>query len=211
MVNVFQLACFDMDGTLIRNTNSLKYLCCLNRKENEALEIENREARKEISWIEADYLKVKLLEGLEMKYVKDEFNKRIELISGIDYVMKYMKTKNIKTILVTAGPIQVAKILGEKYGFDEVYGSCYEVKKGYFTGEIINHLGDGGKLKSLLSFCKKHEIDLQRCVAIGDSDSDIEIFEKCGKSIAINYSDVLIGKASVYIKTDNLEDILEHF
>ncbi len=211
MGNGFQLACFDMDGTLIRSTNSVRYLCCLNGKEEEVLEIENIEDRKEISWIDADYLKVKLLEGLEIKYVKEEFDKRIEIISGIDHVMKYLKNKNIKTILVTSGPIQVANILGEKYGFDNVYGSNYEIENGRFTGKIINHLGDGGKLKSLLSFCKKHEIDLQKCVAIGDSDSDIEIFEKCGKSIAINYSDILLGKASVYIRTDNLKDILEYF
>lgn len=211
MENGFCLACFDMDGTLIRNTNSVRYLCCLNGKEDEVLEIEKREGRKEISWIDADYLKAKLLEGLEIKYVKEEFDKRIELISGIDQVMRYIKSKDIKTILVTSGPIQVANILGEKYGFDEIYGSIYEVKNGCFTGKIIKHLGDRGKLKSLLSFCKKHQIDLQKCIAIGDSDSDIEIFRKCGKSIAINYSDVLIGKASVYIKTDNLEDILKYF
>jgi len=46
MENGFWLACFDMDGTLIRNTNSVRYLCCLNGKEDEVLEIENREVEK---------------------------------------------------------------------------------------------------------------------------------------------------------------------
>ncbi|AKI97343.1 HAD family hydrolase [Kosmotoga pacifica] len=211
MKGSFELVCFDMDGTLIRNTNSVRYLCCLNGKENEVIEIENRENRKEISWIDADYLKAKLLRGLELKYVKEEFDKRIELISGIGHVMKYLKGKNVKTILVTSGPVQVASILGEKYGFDGVFGSDYEIENGCFTGKIINHLGTVGKLRCLLSFCKERGIDLQKCVAIGDSDSDIEIFEECGKSIAINYSDTLLGRADVYIRTEDLRDILKYF
>ncbi|MBA1334189.1 MAG: Phosphoserine phosphatase [Firmicutes bacterium] len=169
---MFQLACFDMDGTLIRNTNSVRYLCCLNGKEDEALEI--------------------------------------ELISGIDDVIKRLKGDGMKTILITAGPVQVAGIMKEKFGFDEAYGSNYDVSNGNFTGRILEHLGEGGKLRSLVSFCAKNEIDLQRTIAIGDSASDIEVFQKSGKSIAINYTDELIGNASVYLKTNTLTDILRH-
>lgn len=52
-----------MDGTLIINTNSVKYLCLLSGKADEVRDVEKREEQDEISWIEADYIKSKLLGG----------------------------------------------------------------------------------------------------------------------------------------------------
>ncbi len=206
----FKLFCFDMDGTLIRNTNSVKYLCTLNSQEEQLLKIEKREDNKEFSWIDADYFKVTLIKGLNVETVKSSFNHSIQLISNIDGVISHLKKLGIKCILVTAGPIQVANIVGELFGFDRVYGSDYEVYDNIFTGRIIDHLGEGGKLKSLLAYCEEERISVETCIAVGDSDSDIDVFSKCGKSIAINYSDVLIGKADVYLKTEDLMEVLKY-
>ena len=129
----------------------------------------------------------------------------------VEEVIQNLKDREIISILVTAGPIQVARLLGDKFNFDEIYGSNYEVKDNLFTGNIIKHLGDSGKVDSLMSFCKENNMSLDKCIAIGDSDSDLELFKKCKKSIAINYSDILIGKADVYIRTEDISDILEHF
>jgi len=210
MVTDFKLFCFDMDGTLIRNTNSVKYLCVLNNKEKQLLEIEKREENKELSWIEADYLKAELIKGLSIEKITNHFSNCIKLINNIDYVIRYLKAQGIKNILVTAGPTQVANIIGELFDFDKVYGSNYEVENKIFTGRITEHLGEGGKLKSLLTYCKETGIEVNECVAVGDSDSDIDIFSKCGKSIAINYSEILIGKADIYLRTDDLNDILKY-
>ncbi len=203
---------FDMDGTLIRNTDSVRYLCMLNNKLKELEGIQGRENDGSISWIEADYLKAKLIKGLELEAIKDNFAKIIQLIQNIDKVLSFLKQRQIGSVLITAGPTQVADILGKKFGFDNVYGSEYEVKNHKFTGKIITHLGDDGKLNCLTDYCIKSGISLEHCVAVGDSESDIAIFGKCGRSIAINYSDALTGKASEYIITDDLfevTDILE--
>lgn len=206
----FKVVCFDMDGTLITNTNSVEYLCILNGRREEVKEIEEREVNDEISWIDADYIKSKLIAGLPVQSVEDRFKDHIKLIDNIEKVLQELKSNNILSILVTAGPIQVAQTLGKIYKFDEVYGSIYETKNGVFTGKILKHLGDDGKLDRLISFCDENNIDLDQVASIGDSASDIKVFEKSGKSIAINYSSKLVGKANVYIKTDDLYDVLDH-
>jgi len=210
MDGYYKLCCFDMDGTLIRNTNSVKYLCEINNKLEKLLQIEDREEKKEISWIEADYKKAELIKGLNIEKVTACFANSIKFIENIEYVIKEIKEQEKKCILVTAGPIQVAKIIGEMFGFDKVFGSNYEVQGNIFTGKIIEHLGEEAKLKSLQSYCKEENIEISRSIAIGDSDSDVSVFSKCGKSIAINYTDSLIGKADVYLRTDDLKDLLEH-
>jgi phosphoserine phosphatase len=198
---------FDMDGTLIRNTDSVRYLCMLNNNVKELERIQGRENDGDISWIEADYLKVKLIKGLELEAIKDNFAKSIQLIQNIDKVLLFLRKRQIGSVLITSGPTQVADILGKKFGFDSVYGSEYEVKNYKFTGKIRTHLGHDGKLSCLTDYCIKSGISLEHCVAIGDSESDIAIFGKCGRSIALNYADALRGKASEYIITDDLFDI----
>ncbi|SCY54206.1 HAD family hydrolase [Alkaliphilus peptidifermentans] len=206
----YKAVCFDMDGTLITNTNSVEYLCLLNGREKEVREIEIREEQNEMTWIEADYVKAKLFTGLEIKRVEDEFQEYIKLIGNIEKTLEELRNNNIRSILVTAGPIQVAKVLGKMFKFDRIYGSSYEVKNGLLTGEILEHLGDSGKVDSLNKFCSENNIELEEVVAIGDSASDIKVFEKSGKSIAINYSDKLIGKADVYMQTNDLFDVIKH-
>jgi phosphoserine phosphatase len=201
--------CFDMDGTLIRNTDSVRYLCALNRKTGDFDEVRRLEDLKKISWIDADYRKAALIRGLEVEKVEDEFEEGIELIQNVGRVLAYLRGRRIKTVLVTAGPIQVADILKMKYGFDEVHGSIYDVRDKKFTGSITTHLGNTGKLHILEDFCKRHSIGLNQCVAIGDSESDIEVFNNCGRSIAINYSEALEGMASEYVTTDDLFDIID--
>ncbi|MEE9443354.1 MAG: HAD-IB family phosphatase [candidate division Zixibacteria bacterium] len=200
---------FDMDGTLIRNTDSVRYLCMLNNNLKALEKIQSRENDGSISWIEADYFKVKLIKGLALKEVKDNLAKSIRLIQNIDKVLLLLRERRIGSVLITSGPIQVADILGIKFGFDSVYGSEYEVKNRKFTGRIKTHLNKDGKLKCLIDYCTKSGIDLEHCVAVGDSESDIAIFRKCRRSIAINYSNALRGKASEYIITDDLFDIMD--
>ncbi len=210
MLHEFKLVCFDMDGTLITNTNSVEYLCVLMGRQREVKEIEAKEENDEISWIEADYIKARLFRGLEVKRIEDEFSKYIELIGNIEEVLKNLKTSGLQTILVTAGPIQVAEVLGNRFKFDRVFGSMYEVKEGIFTGDILNHLGDSGKLECLKQYCEENYVTMNEVVAIGDSASDIKVFENSGRSIAINYSNKLKGRADFYLKTNNLMKILDY-
>lgn len=209
-MNNYKLVCFDMDGTLITNTNSVEYLCVLNGKDKEAKDIELQEENDIITWIDADYEKAKLFKGLHINSIDNKFEHHVELINNIDKVLEILKIKGIKTILITAGPIQVADVLGNRFGFDKIYGSNYEVVDGCFTGKIIEHLGDDGKLRSLMAYCKENKITLNSVIAIGDSASDIKVLEKSRKSIAINYSYKLEGKADIYLRTYNLYDIIEY-
>jgi len=197
-----------MDGTLIRNTDSVRYLCTLNGNETTLQEIEKQELDGSLTWIEADHRKARLIEGLSLAEAENRFAETVELIQKIEQVIAHLKERRIRSLLITAGPIQVAQIVGRHFAFDAVYGSLYEVTNGRFTGRITHHLGENGKPQCLEDFCLKNGIALEHCVAVGDSESDIALFEKCGCSVAINYSDTVRGKASKHIITNDLFDIV---
>lgn len=210
MMEGTKLICFDLDDTLIREIHSVMYLSVLNNKLEEIVEIEKREANGEFTWIEADYYKAKLAQGLDIEKVSTEFNRILNPIKNILNVIATLRKLGFKCILITAGPKQVAKVACSAWGLDGYYGSDYEIVDGKFTGKIINHIGDKGKITCLQEYCDKHKINPDNCIAIGDGASDIPLFEYCGGSIAINYSNATIGKASHYIKTDDLSDVLKY-
>lgn len=205
-----KLVCYDMDGTLITNTNSVRFLCNIANKIEEVIALEIKEEQNMLNWIEADYYKAKLLKGVNSALINNEFDNYIKLIDGIENVINSLNEKGIHSILVTAGPIQVAEVLGKRFNFDAIYGSDYEILDNHFTGEILHHLRDEDKLKCLEHYCGKNNIALKECVAVGDSSSDIKVFEKCEKSIALNYSDTLLDIADIYINSNDLNDILKH-
>jgi phosphoserine phosphatase len=200
--------CFDMDGTLIRNTNSVEYLCTLNGKAAQFQKLQKLEDDGKLTWVEGDFQKAQLIEGLSIVEVEARFDDSIVLIQNIEPVIDYLKSRGVRSVLITAGPIQVARILGTRFGFDAIYGSEYEVIDQRFTGKIIHHLGDTGKLTCLEDFCSQNGINLEHCVAVGDSESDIPLFEKCARSIAINYSSAVAAKASKHIITEDLSEMI---
>lgn len=200
--------CFDMDGTLVRNTDSVKYLCELSGHMDAFDKINRVKSQGKISWIEADHLKAKLIEGLDLTRVESEFEGYIHLIQNIEPVLTNLKERRIRTVLITAGPVQVARVLEKRFGFDSAFGSQYEDNGTKFTGRIVHHLGSSGKLICLRNFCLDNNLSLENCAAVGDSESDIDIFRACGKSIAINSSRAAAEAASKSIITDDLVDIL---
>ena len=204
-----KLICFDLDDTLIREIHSVMYLSVLNNKLEELLELEKREAKGEFTWIEADYYKAKLASGLNFEKILTEFNRILKPLKHVSHVIATLRKHGFRCLLITAGPKQVAKVACEIWGLNGYYGSDYECVDGKFIGEIINHIGDKGKILCLQMYCKQYDINPGNCIAVGDGASDIPLFEYCGGSIAINCSDVTIGKASFYLKTDDLSDILD--
>jgi phosphoserine phosphatase len=203
------LVCFDMDGTLIRNTNSVEYLCTLNHASKELMDdIDRREGDGVISWIAADHERVKLVAGLAVDRVEEQFDACLRIIDNLGEVIARLKAQNALTMLVTAGPLEVAQSLTRRYHFDYCFGSIYETHEGKYTPRIITHLGAKGKLRHLLDLCETTGIPLRDCVAVGDSSSDIELFKNVGVSIGVNCSSDLAQYAHHVIHGNNLLPIL---
>lgn len=202
-----KLICFDLDDTLIRDIHSVMLSCILNGKEREHAVIQNKEENGELDYISADHLRAQLLAGLDQDDVSKHFLDIAKPLRNISETINIFHKNDIKCILVTVGPVQVAKVASELWNFDGYYGSNYEVVDGEFTGKIINYIKAVNKVDCLLDFCLKNNIRLEDCVAVGDGSTDIPVFEKCSMSIALNGSNAAKMKATYSVDTDNLLDI----
>ena len=205
-----KLVCFDLDDTLIRKIHSVMLPCILNGKEKEHSIIQEQEEQGAIDYVSADYLRAKLLYGLKECKIAKSFLEIAKPLKNIKSVIKVLHEQNIKCIVITVGPKQVAKVACNIWGFDDYYGSDYEVVGGVFTGKILDYIAAEQKISCLQDFCKNNSIKPEECIAVGDGSTDIPIFEYCGKSIAINSSPKVRESAMYAVDTDDLEDILKY-
>lgn len=205
-----KLVCFDLDDTLIREIHSVMLPCILNGKEKEHSLIQEREEKGLINYKEADYLRAELLLGLKESKIAQCFLDFAKPLKNIKYVVDRLHQENIKCIVITVGPKQVAKVVCDIWGFDDYYGSDYEVVHGEFTGAIVNYIGAEEKIQCLKDYCENNGINPEECVAVGDGSTDIPMFRYCGKSIAINSSSKVRENAMYAVDTEDLRDILKY-
>ena len=63
----------------------------------------------------------------------------------------------------------------------------------------------------LKNLCKDLRISTKECIFIGDSDTDAEIAEVAGLSIAFNSKSEKLKKISTYVvDSNNLKDIIQY-
>lgn len=205
-----KLVCFDLDDTLIREIHSVMLPCILNGKEKEHAFIQEQEEKGLIDYISADYYRADLLIGLKERKIAQSFLQIAKPLKNIKKVIELLHKENIRCIVVTVGPKQVAKVVCEIWGFDDYYGSDYEVVKGVFTGKILYYITAEQKIQCLLDYCTNNHIEPNECIAVGDGSTDIPIFQYCGKSIAINSSPKVRKCAMYSVDTDDLQDIVKY-
>ena len=133
-----KLVCFDLDDTLIREIHSVMLPCILNGKEKEHSFIQEQEEKGLINYKSADYLRAELLLGLEERKIAQSFLEIAKPLKNIKNVVEALHEHNIKCIVITVSPRQVAKVVCKIWGFDAYYGSDYEVVEEAFTGKILN-------------------------------------------------------------------------
>ena len=118
-----RLVCFDLDDTLIREIHSVMLPCISNGKEIEHSSIQEQEGKGAINYISADYLRAELLLGLEERKIAQSFLEIAKPLNNIKSVVEALHAQNIKCIVITVGPKQVAKVVCNIWGFDDYYGS----------------------------------------------------------------------------------------
>lgn len=203
----WRLACFDLDGTLVRGTTVSQHLAdCLGQGEQMA-ELERRYAGGEISNSVVAEEQARSYRGIPLSDVVAKLAD-IPCIADIDATLAALRERSIESLLCTITWSFAAEEFGRRHGFAAVSGTEVELEMGIPTGAVKRHFDEHGKLQFVASYCGERGIDLSQCIAIGDSRSDIPLFEAVGFSVALNATPQAREAASVAIDTETLSDVL---
>ncbi len=204
-----KLVVFDLDSTLL-DAESLDEFGKLGNKEEEIREITRKAMTGEVSFEEALRERAKLLRGLEIERVRGKV-KEIPLMSGAADTISELRSRGIKTAVISGGFDIVAERIKEELAMDYAVANQFVVKDGKITGEVAGPLiKEGSKGEVFEMLATKVGATPEECAAVGDGANDISMLKKAGLSIAFNSKPVVQAVADVVIKKKDLREVLPH-
>ncbi|MBA2775035.1 MAG: HAD-IB family hydrolase [Nocardioidaceae bacterium] len=89
--------------------------------------------------------------------------------------------------LVTAAPVEIARIIAHRLGLTGALGTVAESVDGVYTGRLVGDLLHGpAKAFAVQSLAEREGLDLSRCAAYSDSFNDLPMLQLVGEPCAIN-------------------------
>lgn len=89
--------------------------------------------------------------------------------------------------LVTAAPIEIARIIARRLGLTGAMGTVAEHVDGVYTGRLVGDLLHGpAKAEAIRALADREGLDLERCSAYSDSFNDLPMLSLVGDPCAIN-------------------------
>lgn len=100
--------------------------------------------------------------------------------------------KGERVWLVSATPVEVARVIAERLGFTGAMGTVSQVKDGVYTGKLVGTPLHGvAKAEALRALAAREGLDLSRCYAYSDSSNDMPMLTAVGYPVAVNPDDDL--------------------
>jgi HAD superfamily hydrolase (TIGR01490 family) len=89
--------------------------------------------------------------------------------------------------LVTAAPVEVARLLARRLGLTGALGTVAEQVDGVYTGQLVGDILHGSaKAEAVRALAQREDLDLSRCAAYSDSANDLPMLELVGHPCAVN-------------------------
>jgi len=89
--------------------------------------------------------------------------------------------------IVTAAPVELARIVAQRLGLTGALGTVSEVEDGRWTGRLVGELLHGeAKAEAVIRLAADRGFDLRRCAAYSDSINDLPLLSAVGDPHAVN-------------------------
>jgi HAD superfamily hydrolase (TIGR01490 family) len=89
--------------------------------------------------------------------------------------------------LVTAAPIEIARIIAQRLGLTGALGTVAEHVDGVYTGRLVGEMLHGpAKAEVVRALAEREGLDLAACAAYSDSFNDVTMLSMVGDPCAVN-------------------------
>ncbi len=198
-----KVAIFDVDGTIFRRNlhfellSELVYLKIFKKEvKSKLVEIYGRWLNNEGTYEAYRDNLVRLYEENIKRKNQRDITKAARIVAHFNRKRIYLFTKGLiekmrddhVMVIISGSPIEIVGEYSKMLGFDEHYGSVYEVdKNGNYTGSAIFEptVDKGAVIKQ---FVAENNLTLKDSFGIGDTETDSKFLELVDMPIAFNPS-----------------------
>ena len=177
-------AFFDIDGTIYRDSLMVEHFKKLIKYE----------VVDEKAWVDNTrdiFMTWDRRQGNYDDYLLNLCDLYVKSLIGLDKSatrsrIKWHLSQGHKVIFISGSPDFLVKKMAEKYNITDYRGSVYVFEDNAFTGKVIPMWDSVSKNKAIDELVEKHNLDLEKSYAYGDTNGDINMLRRVGNPIAIN-------------------------
>ncbi len=203
----YQVVVFDLDGTLLRGTTVSLLLARWLGQAEEIARLEQAFHAHEITNTVVADTSAGWLTGkttAEVWRVLDDG----PWIAGLQETLRVLTTAGKNLLLGTITWSFAAEMLRERHGFAAVSGTEMIEVDGVLSGTVGRYFDEHDKVRFVQDWCADNGFAMSQVVAVGDSRSDVPLFQTVGMSIALNATPDARAVATHALDTDDLRDLL---
>jgi phosphoserine phosphatase len=206
-LGIYPVVAFDLDGTLLRGTTVSLLLAQWLGQAEEIAELERAFHAHEISNSVIADTSAGWLAGQRITDIYEVLAEGT-WIDGMSETLRVLAAAGIKLLLGTVTLRFAAEMLRERHGFAAVSGTEMHVSDGVLSGVVTRYFDEYDKVRFVEEWCAQNGYLMSQVAAVGDSRSDVPLFERAGMSIALNATPDARAAATHVLDTDNLCDVL---
>ena len=207
MTTVRAVVFFDVDGTLVPGTSASRHLA--PRLGHQA-ELQAAEDAYDAGTLDSDgwgEVDARGWAGRTPAQVRGLLED-LPLVDGIAEVLAWLRERDVLPVLATLAWQPVGDLLCERFGFAGRCGPRVELVDGRYTGRVAEHLDEAGKRDAAVAVAAAHGLGIGDCAAVGDSRSDVPLFQVVGLPVSFNGDHLVRPLARAVVEGGDLRAVL---
>ena len=203
-----KLALFDLDGTLKQVRDPYIYLHRRLGTWEQSQEFFQLGMEGKIPYAEWLRRDAELWAGQPVERIIALFQAN-PYMPGAHAVLRALKQAGVTVALISTGLTLHAELVRAEFGLDYAFANEVLVADGRLTGEAVERVPEGGKGAIAEQLMAELGVSSDALLAVGDTISDIALFERAGVSVAVNpSSDEVRAAADIVLEEPDLRPLL---
>lgn len=207
-----KLAIFDIDGTIFRSSLVIELCHGLVKSGIFPKKTKNEINKEYLAWLNRQGSYEAYINKVVKIYVKHIAGKNAAEVYKIARVVvreqknrvyrftrdliKKLKKQGYILVAISGSPSYIVKDYAREIGFNQFFGTELEVWNGKFTGKVLNLDSAFNKAKIIKNLVHATgKVNLQQSLAVGDTESDVSMFNLVGRPILFNPNAALLKRA----------------
>ncbi len=201
----------DMDSTLI-NIECIDEIADFANLKPQVADITERAMQGEIDFNASLVERVSLLEGLDVDVLNKVYSQRLEVNPGGGELIRFFKSKKIKSAVVSGGFTYFTDQLAKDIGLDHARANTLGVENNHLTGKVQGSIVNAtAKAEFVKELCRHYQVSTEQVIVAGDGANDLEMMNVAGLSVAYHAKEIVAQQADIAINFGSLDKIVDFF